>query len=78
MPSRSFEREVHWTNDDRRSAGTLAGVSSVEQPSEPRIRFYPPDEALSRARSLPAREHLIIEDVPDEEWAAFLEALAES
>jgi hypothetical protein len=69
---------VHWTNEDRRSAGTLAGVSSVEQPGDPTIRFYPPDEALSRARSLPAREHLIIEDVPDDEWAAFLEALAES
>jgi hypothetical protein len=69
--------EEHWTHEDRRSAGTLSGVSTVEQPSEPTVRFYPPDEALSRARSLPAREHLVIEDVPDDEWAAFLEALAE-
>jgi hypothetical protein len=78
VPSRSFERRctgptkiggppVHWR-----------AVSSVEQPRESTIRFYPPDEALSLARSLPAREHLIIEDVPDDEWAAFLEALAES
>lgn len=78
MPSRSFERRCTGPTKNRRSPGTLAGVSTVEQPSEPTIRFYPPDEALSRARSLPAREHLIIEDVPDDEWAAFLEALAES
>jgi hypothetical protein len=41
------------------------------------LRVYPPDEALRSARPLPLREHLVIEDVSDEEWAAFLEALAE-
>jgi hypothetical protein len=42
------------------------------------VVVYPPDEALRRARPLPRREDLVIEDVPDGEWAAFLEALAEA
>jgi hypothetical protein len=53
-------------------------VSTVEQPEEPSVRFYPPEEALKRARPLPARDDLVIEDVPDEEWAAFQEALADT
>jgi len=53
-------------------------VSTIEQPDEPTVRVLPPDEALKRARPLPPRESLIIEDVPDEEWAAFQEALAEA
>jgi len=40
--------------------------------------FTPPAEALKSARPLPKREDLVIEDVSDEEWAAFLEALAEA
>ena len=40
------------------------------------MRVYQPDEALERARPLPTRDRLVIEDVPDEEWAAFQEALA--
>ncbi len=55
------------------------GVSSVEQPEEPTtVRVYPPDEALKRARPLPPRDRLVIKDVPDEEWAAFQEALADA
>lgn len=53
-------------------------MSTAEQPVRPTVRFYPPEEALRRARSLPARDFLIIEDVPDDEWAAFQEALAEA
>ena len=49
-----------------------------EQPAEPTVQVYPPGEALRRARPLPRREVLVIEDVPDEEWEAFLEALAET
>jgi hypothetical protein len=41
------------------------------------LRVYPPDEALRSARPLPRREDLVIEDVSDAEWEAFLEALAE-
>jgi hypothetical protein len=51
-------------------------VSSVEQLEEPAVRIYQPDEAIKRARPLPPRDRLVIEDVPDEEWAAFQEALA--
>ncbi len=47
-----------------------------DQPAEPAVRVYPPEEALRRARPLPRREDLVIEDVPEEEWAAFQEALA--
>jgi hypothetical protein len=53
-------------------------VSSVEQPNEPGLRIYQPDEALKHARPLPTRDRLIIEDVSDEQWAAFQEALAET
>jgi hypothetical protein len=52
-------------------------VSSVEQPEVPIVRVFEPDAALKRARPLPPSERLVIEDVPDEEWAAFQEALAE-
>ncbi len=38
----------------------------------------PPEEALKSARPLPRREDLVITDVPDDEWTAFLEALAET
>jgi hypothetical protein len=53
-------------------------VSSVEQPNEPAIRFYPPDEALKRARPLPPRAERAIEGLTDEEWEAFQKALAET
>jgi hypothetical protein len=50
----------------------------LEQPAEPEVRVYPPGEALRRARSLPRPEVLVIKEVPDEEWVAFQEALAEA
>lgn len=53
-------------------------MSIVEQPEQPRLHVYPPKEALSRARPLPRREDLVIEGVPDDEWMAFQEALAEA
>lgn len=49
-----------------------------EQPAEPTVRVYPPGEALRRARPLPRPEVLVTKDVPDEEWVAFQEALAEA
>ena len=49
-----------------------------EQPAESAVRVYSPGEALRRARQLPRPDVLMIEDVPDEEWAAFQEALAEA
>lgn len=52
-------------------------MSTVEQPEKPVVRFYPPDEALKRARPLPPREDLVIEGLTDDEWTAFQEALAE-
>ncbi len=55
----------------------LRPVSIVEQPDEPRVAVYPPDEALRRAQPLPPRERLVIEDVPQDDWTAFQEALAE-
>lgn len=55
---------------------TLHTVSTVEQPEEPSVHIYPPDEALERARPLPPRDELVLEDVSDDEWAAFQEALA--
>jgi hypothetical protein len=53
-------------------------VSTLEQPNEPALRVFPPAEALKRARPLPPRQDLVVQDVPDDEWTAFLEALAEA
>ncbi len=58
--------------------GRLGAVSSIEQPEEPVVRTYTPDEAIRRARPLPPRDRLVIEDVPEEEWAAFQAALADA
>lgn len=52
-------------------------MSTVEQPEQPSVRFYPADEAVKRARPLPPREDLLIEGVTDEQWSNFQEALAE-
>jgi len=54
----------------------LRAVSIAEQPDEPRVGVYPPDEALRRAQPLPPRERLVIDDVPQDEWTAFQDALA--
>jgi hypothetical protein len=59
-------------------ASYTEAVSIAEQPDEPRVRGYPPDEALQRAQPLPPRERLVIEDVPQNDWTAFQEALAEA
>jgi hypothetical protein len=53
-------------------------MSAVEQPEEPVVHVYAPDEARKHARPLPAREQLVVEDVTDDEWKAFHEALAEA
>jgi hypothetical protein len=55
----------------------MAEVSTVEEPQEPYVRFYPADEALERARPLPSSEDLRIEGLTDEERSTFQEALAE-
>lgn len=56
---------------------TLRGVSVLEQPGQPHLLVFEPEEGLRRAKPLPAEDELVIEDVTDEEWEAFHEALAE-
>lgn len=53
-------------------------MTIAEQPAEPGVKVYPPDEALRRAKPLPPRERFVIEDVPQDDWTAFREALAEA
>ena len=53
-------------------------VATFEQPQEPEVRTYPSEEALRRSRPLPKPKDLVVTDVPDDEWAAFQEALAET
>ena len=53
-------------------------MTIAEQPAEPRVRIYPPEEALRRAQPLPPRDRLVIEDVPQDDWIAFREALDEA
>jgi hypothetical protein len=55
-------------------------VSNAEHrgEEEPKVVFYPPEEALRRARPLPPAEELGLgDDMTDEEWEAFQKALAE-
>ena len=56
----------------------LSGVSMAEPEREPSIVIYPPEEALRRAQPLPAREDLVDDDLTEEEWTRFQEALAEA
>ena len=53
-------------------------MTIAEQPAEPRVRVYPPEEALRRAQPLPPRDRLVIEDIPQDDWKAFQEALDEA
>ena len=52
-------------------------MSIAEQPNEPGLRVLPPEDALRRAEPRPPRERLVIEDIPEDDWMAFQEALAE-
>jgi hypothetical protein len=54
----------------------MTSVSTVAEPEEPPVRFYPLEEGLKRARPTPGP--LVTENVPDEEWTAFQQALAET
>ena len=56
---------------------TLGCVSVLEQPGHSHLLVFEPEEGLRRAKPLPAEDELLIEDVTDEEWEAFHEALAE-
>jgi hypothetical protein len=49
-----------------------------ERPDQPAVRVLPPDEALAAAWPLPPREQFVLDDIPDDEWQAFLEALADA
>jgi len=55
----------------------MSAVSVLEQPGQPNLLVFEPEEGLRRAMPLPAEDELVIEDVTDEEWEAFHEALAE-
>ncbi len=57
---------------------TLEAMSVLDQPEEPGLRFYTPDEALERARPLPPHDRLVIEDVSDHDWEAFQAAIADT
>lgn len=50
----------------------------MEQPEEPHLLVLPPEEALAAARPLPDREDMMMTDISDDEWAAFIAALTEA
>ncbi len=57
---------------------TLVGVSSEAlQPDPARSLDLPVDELLRRARPLPSRDEMVIDDLTEEEGAAFLAVLEE-
>ena len=69
------------TNNRRRWGHFKASKWGQCKPSfldERRMRVLPPEEALRCAKPLPAQERLVIENVPEEDWAAFQEALADA
>lgn len=47
-----------------------------QEPKEPSLQVYDPDEAVAHARPLPPKELLALRDVLDDEWAAFQSVLA--
>jgi hypothetical protein len=51
-------------------------MSVREEPQDSSLTVVQPAEALRRARPLPLPEDLVIEDVPEAQWEAFQEALA--
>lgn len=54
-------------------------MSLVEQPEEPHLRlFNADDERLWDSRPRLTPEEFALEDVTDEEWAAFYASLAEA
>lgn len=60
------------------ATGIVVIMTRMEQPEEPHLLVLPPEQALKAARPLPDRDHMVMQDVPDEEWDAFIAALAES
>lgn len=52
-------------------------MSVLEQPGQRHFLVLEPEEGLRRVKPLPAEADLVIEDVTDEEWEAFHEAIAE-
>jgi hypothetical protein len=52
-------------------------VSVAEQTPEPHLTVLPPADAARRARPLPSDDEMTLDDVTDEEWDAFQQALAE-
>lgn len=79
MPAGGFgERDAPTTSRKTVDRPTLGSVTTAEQPAEPRVKVYPPEEALQRTQPLPPRDRLVIEDVPQDDWTAFQEALAEA
>ncbi len=53
------------------------GVVTTAEQRDPWVEIVPPAEALRRARRLPNPARLVVDDVSDEEWTAFRQALAE-
>ena len=53
-------------------------VTVVPNSNEPlSLTVLPPDAALEAARPVPSADELAIEGLTDDEWNAFLQALAE-
>jgi len=48
-------------------------VSTAEHPDGATLQVLAPEDALRRARPLPPRERLALEDVPPADWASFLD-----
>jgi hypothetical protein len=53
-------------------------MSTQEQPGQPAGRWYPPEEALEHAKPLPAVEDMVIDDLTDDEWQAFIDAIRDT
>ncbi len=53
-------------------------MTIAEQPAEPRVKVYPPEEPFGVPNRFPPRDRLVIEDVPQDDWKAFQEELDEA
>lgn len=60
-----------------RARSYARAVSTAEHQDPSGLKVFPPDEALRRAKPFTPPERMALEDVSDDDWTAFQEALAE-
>lgn len=75
MPDVVFRRTQRSLGQEGLESATCPLLKS---PKNRTWRLRSPDEVLRRARPFPPRDQVVMKDVPDQEWQAFQDPLAET